>query len=293
MITENFKERINYLNNNKLIVEALYEILDYLKLKHSAFTGFTFRDEIDTKGLLLTAEGDESTGITIRVPRNVLDFDLTLLSNILMHEMYHVHQRSGDNQIETREEREWQAYTEMIFHKKFTQIPILATFYIKQFGEKALTYYAKMTDELKAKYAEEKADLEKILQTIYDKENKPKEEPKIENDTTTISWQDFEKIDMRIGTIINVNDFPNAKNPAYQLEIDFGQLGIKKSSAQITSLYSKEDLIGKQIMAVVNFPKKQIATFMSECLVMGVYGNNNDVILLNPERKVENGSKIG
>ena len=293
MITENFKERINYLNNNKLIVEALYEILDYLKLKHSAFTGFTFRDEIDTKGLLLTAEGDESTGITIRVPRNVLDFDLTLLSNILMHEMYHVHQRSGNNQIETREEREWQAYTEMIFHKKFTQIPILATFYIKQFGEKALTYYAKMTDELKAKYAEEKADLEKILQTIYDKENKPKEDPKIENDTTTISWQDFEKIDMRIGTIINVNDFPNAKNPAYQLEIDFGQLGIKKSSAQITSLYSKEDLIGKQIMAVVNFPKKQIATFMSECLVMGVYGNNNDVILLNPERKVENGSKIG
>ncbi|MEG0930964.1 MAG: tRNA-binding protein [Algoriella sp.] len=110
---------------------------------------------------------------------------------------------------------------------------------------------------------------------------------------TTISWLDFEKIDMRIGTIINVNDFPNAKNPAYQLEIDFGQLGIKKSSAQITSLYSKEDLIGKQIMAVVNFPKKQIATFMSECLVMGVYGNNNDVILLNPERKVENGSKIG
>ena len=210
-----------------------------------------------------------------------------------MHEMYHVHQRSGDNQIETREEREWQAYTEMIFHKKFTQIPILANFYIKQFGEKALTYYAKMTDELKAKYAEEKADLEKILQTIYDKENKPKEEPKIENDITTISWLDFEKIDMRIGTIINVNDFPNAKNPAYQLEIDFGQLGIKKSSAQITSLYSKEDLIGKQIMAVVNFPKKQIATFMSECLVMGVYGNNKDVILLNPERKVENGSKIG
>ena len=293
MITENFKERINYLNNNKLIVEALYEILDYLKLKHSAFTGFTFRDEIDPKGLLLTAEGDESTGITIRVPRNVLDFDLTLLSNILMHEMYHVHQRSGDNQIETREEREWQAYTEMIFHKKFTQIPILATCYIKQFGEKALTYYAKMTDELKAKYAEEKADLEKILQTIYDKENKPKEEPKIENDITTISWLDFEKIDMRIGTIINVNDFPNAKNPAYQLEIDFGQLGIKKSSAQITSLYSKEDLIGTQIMAVVNFPKKQIATFMSECLVMGVYGNNKDVILLNPERKVENGSKIG
>ncbi|WP_314242518.1 tRNA-binding protein [Empedobacter tilapiae] len=128
---------------------------------------------------------------------------------------------------------------------------------------------------------------------IYDKENKLKEEPKPENNSETISWQDFEKVDMRIGTIISANDFPKARNPAYQLEIDFGPLGMKKSSAQITSLYTKEELIGKQIMAVVNFPKKQIATFMSECLVMGVYGNNNDVILLNPERKVENGSKIG
>ncbi|WP_313375185.1 tRNA-binding protein [Chishuiella sp.] len=108
----------------------------------------------------------------------------------------------------------------------------------------------------------------------------------------TITWQDFEKIDIRIGTIINVSDFPKAKKPAYILEIDFGELGIKKSSAQLTHLYSKEDLIYKQIVAIVNFPKKQIANFMSECLVMGAY-NNNDVILLNPERKVENGSKIG
>ncbi|WP_407933294.1 tRNA-binding protein [Empedobacter sp. GD03739] len=146
---------------------------------------------------------------------------------------------------------------------------------------------------MKTKYADEKTDLEKILQTIYDKENNPKEELKPENKTETISWKDFEKVDMRIGTIISANDFPKARNPAYQLEIDFGPLGIKKSSAQITSLYTKEELIGKQIMAVVNFPKKQIATFMSECLVMGVYGNNKDVILLNPERKVENGSKIG
>lgn len=207
--------------------------------------------------------------------------------------MVHVFQRSGENQIELREEREWQAYTEMIFHKRFPNVPPLTDFYIKQFGEKALTYYNRMPDDMKTKYADEKTDLEKILQTIYDKENKPKEEPKPENNTETISWQDFEKLDMRIGTIINANDFPKARNPAYQLEIDFGPLGIKKSSAQITSLYSKEELIGKQIMAVVNFPKKQIATFMSECLVMGVYGNNNDVILLNPERKVENGSKIG
>lgn len=112
-------------------------------------------------------------------------------------------------------------------------------------------------------------------------------------DKEIISWQDFEKVDIRVGTVISVNDFPKAKNPAYILEIDFGLLGTKKSSAQITSLYAKEELIGKQIIAIVNFPKKQIATFMSECLVMGVYGNNKDVILLHPERKVENGSKIG
>jgi len=109
-----------------------------------------------------------------------------------------------------------------------------------------------------------------------------------------ISWQDFEKIDIRCGTIISVNDFEKAKNPSYQLEIDFGDLGIKKSSAQITSLYAKEDLLGKQILAVVNFPKKQIANFFSECLVMGIYGEDQkDVTLLNPSRPVKNGLQVG
>lgn len=109
-----------------------------------------------------------------------------------------------------------------------------------------------------------------------------------------ISWQDFEKIDIRCGTIISVNDFEKAKNPSYQLEIDFGDLGIKKSSAQITSLYSKEDLLGKQILAVVNFPKKQIANFFSECLVKGIYGEDpKDVTLLNPSRPVKNGLQVG
>lgn len=109
----------------------------------------------------------------------------------------------------------------------------------------------------------------------------------------TITWEDFEKIEMRVGTIIAVADFPKAHNPAYQLQIDFGALGIKKSSAQITKLYSKEDLIGKQIIAVVNFPPKQIANFVSECLVMGVLGENKEVILLQAERQVANGLKIG
>lgn len=109
-----------------------------------------------------------------------------------------------------------------------------------------------------------------------------------------ISWEDFEKIDIRCGTIISVNDFEKARNPSYQLEIDFGDLGIKKSSAQITSLYQKEELIGQQILAVVNFPKKQIANFLSECLVLGVYGENKkDVTLLTPSLPTKNGMQVG
>jgi tRNA-binding protein len=108
-----------------------------------------------------------------------------------------------------------------------------------------------------------------------------------------ISWDDFEKIDMRCGTVIDVQDFPNAKKAAYQLTIDFGEQGIKKSSAQITVHYSKEDLLNKQVIAVVNFPVKQIANFFSECLVLGVYDENNNVVLLQPQRNVKNGSRIG
>ena len=108
-----------------------------------------------------------------------------------------------------------------------------------------------------------------------------------------ISWEDFEKIDIRTGTILEVNDFPGARKPAYRLMIDFGELGIKRSSAQIKTLYTKDDLVGKQVIAVVNFPVKQIANFFSECLVLGVYNENNDVVLLQPTMAVKNGSKIG
>jgi len=110
----------------------------------------------------------------------------------------------------------------------------------------------------------------------------------------TIEWSDFEKLDIRTGTIIEANDFPKARKPAYRLRIDFGEeLGIRQSSAQITRHYKPEDLVGRQIMAVVNFPKKQIADFMSECLVLGIYDTNKDVILIQPERSVPNGSIIG
>jgi len=110
----------------------------------------------------------------------------------------------------------------------------------------------------------------------------------------TISWSDFEKIDMRVGTVLEVTDFPKARKPAYKLLVDFGEeLGMKRSSAQVTAHYQREDLLNRQVIAVVNFPPKQIADFISECLVLGVYDENNDVILLQPGKQSKNGQKIG
>ena len=109
----------------------------------------------------------------------------------------------------------------------------------------------------------------------------------------TITWNDFEKVEMRVGTILEANDFPEARKPAYQLRIDFGnEIGIKKSSAQLTKRYSREDLVGKQIIAVVNFPKKQIGNFISECLVLGSV-KDDDIVLLSSDMKVESGLRIG
>lgn len=108
-----------------------------------------------------------------------------------------------------------------------------------------------------------------------------------------ISWADFEKIDIRVGTITEATPFPRAKKPAYQLTIDFGPLGIKKSSAQITQHHTPENLKGEQVIAVVNFPPKNIAGFQSECLVLGIYDEQNAVVLLEPKKPVANGLKIG
>ena len=102
----------------------------------------------------------------------------------------------------------------------------------------------------------------------------------------------LEKVEMRVGTITDVQDFPEVRNPAYKLTIDFGKFGVKKSSAQITELYRKEDLINKQVIAVTNFPPKQIANLMSECLVLGVIIEDKKVVLLQPERSVRNGQRI-
>jgi len=109
----------------------------------------------------------------------------------------------------------------------------------------------------------------------------------------SLSWSEFEKVEMRVGTILEASVFEEARNPAYKLLIDFGPLGQKRSSAQITDLYQVADLVGKQVVAVVNFPPKQIATMMSECLVLGTLGDNKVVTLLQPEQGVPNGLRIG
>jgi tRNA-binding protein len=109
----------------------------------------------------------------------------------------------------------------------------------------------------------------------------------------SITWEDFEKVEIRVGTVLDVQPFPKARKPAYQLTIDFGPHGTRRSSAQITTFYQPADLLHQQVVAVLNFPPKQIANFFSECLVLGVVGNAGEVVLLRPEREVENGLRIG
>ena len=109
----------------------------------------------------------------------------------------------------------------------------------------------------------------------------------------TISWADFEKIELRVGTIISVEDFPEARKPAFKLKVDFGdEVGVKKSSAQITNLYCRDDLMGRQVLAVVNFPPKQIGPMQSECLVTGFNREDGAVVLVGPDSNVPNGAKL-
>lgn len=108
-----------------------------------------------------------------------------------------------------------------------------------------------------------------------------------------ISWDDFQKVQIRVGTVIDVEEFPEARRPAWKLKVDFGEeVGIRKSSAQITDLYSREDLLGRQVVGVVNFPEKQIGPFMSQCLITGFHDENNAVVLAGPERPVPNGARL-
>jgi len=109
----------------------------------------------------------------------------------------------------------------------------------------------------------------------------------------TISWADFEKVDMRVGVVTDAEEFPEARRPAYRLRIDFGPLGVKRASAQITDHYRPSELIGRRVIAVVNFPPKQVGPFVSEVLVLGAYNEAGEVILLHPDKPVAPGSKIG
>lgn len=108
-----------------------------------------------------------------------------------------------------------------------------------------------------------------------------------------ISWSDFEKVDMRVGVVVDAKEFPEARRPAYRLWVDLGPLGVKRSSAQITDRYRLEDLIGRQVVCVVNFPPKQVGPFVSEVLVMGAYTERGEIVLLRPDAPVTPGSKIG
>ena len=109
----------------------------------------------------------------------------------------------------------------------------------------------------------------------------------------TISWQDFEQVDLRVGTIVTAEVFEEARRPAYILHIDFGpDIGVLKSSAQITDLYQPDELVGKQVLGVVNFPPKQIGPIQSQCLITGFPQTDGSVVLIQPERAVENGSKL-
>lgn len=114
----------------------------------------------------------------------------------------------------------------------------------------------------------------------------------MDENTELINWSDFSKVEMRVGTIISAEVFKETKKPAYKLTVDFGELGIRKTSAQITKLYSIENIIGKQVVAVVNFPPKQIANIQSQCLILGAV-DNDEVTLLTPDQSVKNGLRVG
>jgi tRNA-binding protein len=110
----------------------------------------------------------------------------------------------------------------------------------------------------------------------------------------TIGWADFERVELRVGTVIAAEEFPEARKPAYKLTVDFGEeAGVLRSSVQITTLYTREELVGKQVVGVVNFPKKQIGPFLSECLITGFYREDGTVVLAIPDKPVPNGSKLG
>jgi hypothetical protein len=153
-----------YKESDQILDAAKYLIRNF-DLEHENFAGFDFRDELNNDGLLLTAEGELGEPQTVKIPRNLFDFNLDLVLNMVAHEMLHVRQKDPNSLVEDKNEREFQAYYEMLFHEIFPQVPVLSAFYIKQFGGKALEYYKRMGEgsELQQKYAEQKKEVEDLI----------------------------------------------------------------------------------------------------------------------------------
>lgn len=168
MNLEQVNFHLNAYKESNQILDAAHYLIRNFGLEHENFAGFEFRDELENNSLLLTAEGEIGETQTVKIPRNLLDFNLDLVLNVLAHEMLHVRQKSPLIMMEDKNEREFQAYYEMLFHKNFPNIPILSPFYKKQFGAKALEYYRRMGEgsELQLKYAEQKKEIEVIINSL-------------------------------------------------------------------------------------------------------------------------------
>ena len=168
MNLENFQNHINAYKEHDQILDAADYLIRSFDLDHYNFAGFGFRDELTNNSILLTAEGELGGKQQVNIPKNLFDFDLRLVLNMVAHEMLHVRQKAPETLVEDKNEREWQAYTEMLFHKVFPHIPDAPDFNRKQFAEKALEYYKRMGEksELQKKYADEKIKIEALLDEI-------------------------------------------------------------------------------------------------------------------------------
>ncbi len=165
---EKLQFNLNAYKQTGGILDAARFLIHEFDLDDENFAGFGFREELEKNSILLTANGEIGEMQEVLIPRNLFDFDLTLVLNVLAHEMLHVRQKSPKMMILDKNEREWQAYYEMLFHTNFPQIPELSDYYKNFFGEKALIYYGRMGEgsELQAKYLEQKIEVEKLLQEL-------------------------------------------------------------------------------------------------------------------------------
>lgn len=165
---ENINFHLNAYKEHDQIIDAARYLISSFNLEHENFAGFGFREELSPNSMLLTAEGELGKPQKVMIPRNLFDFDLNLVLNMIAHEMLHVRQKAPENVVEDKNEREFQAYYEMLFHKVFPQIPDVSDFHKKFFGNKALEYYKRMGEnsDLQQKYADQKKEIEQLINTL-------------------------------------------------------------------------------------------------------------------------------